>query len=313
MKTLFLWSLLLFSNICYSIKNNELDAVFIPLNKWASQRVLSKAIGQIIEKSGTPVEYINISADKQWGAIQRGVIHFQLEVWEPSMKKEFESLIASGQIVDLGTHDAKVIEEWWYPKYVEELCPELPNWRALNKCKKLFETSSSNSKGLYYGGPWNYGDAEIIRALGINYTIGRLTDASELWDELSLAISNKRPIILLNWSPNWTDNYISGEFVNFPLYTKKCGTDPEWGLNKKLINDCGNRRNGWLKKAGSMKLKESFPCVFRLVQNINFTNQMIRDASSLTVVKKLSDDDAAIKWSRLYANEIKKWISKTCI
>lgn len=313
MKIPLLLFLLLYSNISYSFQNNKLDTVFIPLNKWASQRVLSKAIGQIIENSGISVEYVNIGADKQWGALQRGVIHFQLEVWEPSMKKKFEHLLASDQIVDLGTHQAKVIEEWWYPKYVEDLCPELPNWKALNKCKALFKKNSSDSKSLYFGGPWNYGDAEIIRALRLNYTIERMPDATELWSKLSAAIQNKNPIILLNWSPNWTDDHVSGEFVDFPLYTSQCEEDPKWGLNKEFIKDCGNRRNGWLKKAGSTNLEESFPCVFGLIQNINFTNQMIRHASSLAVVKKLSDEEAAMQWTNLYANEIKKWRSKTCI
>jgi glycine betaine/proline transport system substrate-binding protein len=140
-----------------------------------------------------------------------------------------------------------------------------------------------------------------------------MTDGSELWSKLSIAKRDNRPIILLNWSPNWTDDHISGEFVNFPLYTDECEVDPEWGLNKQLTKDCGNQRNGWLKKAGSLTLEDHFPCVFGLIQNINFTNQMIKDASSLVVVNKLSDDNAAIKWGSLYANEIKKWISKTCI
>ena len=30
------------------------------------------------------------------------------------------------------------IEEWWYPTYMKEKCPGLPNWEALNDCAEAF-------------------------------------------------------------------------------------------------------------------------------------------------------------------------------
>jgi len=309
-KTLF--SLLFFSSTIWSKPSHLPDKVAIPTNNWSSQRVLSNVVGQLIENLGIPVEYVNISADRQWGALKRGVIHFQIEVWEPSMGQEFNKLVENGDIIDLGTHEATVIEDWWYPKYVEDLCPELPQWQTLNKCRALFKGLKTTDKGTYFGGPWNYGDADIIRALDLKFAIERLPGESALWEELTDAKEKKRPILMLNWSPNWTDNYIEGEFVNFPLYTEQCETVPEWGFNKKLVKDCGNRRGGWLKKAASINLKQKFPCVSHLIQNISFTNRMITDASSLAVIEKLSDQTAAIKWSNIYAKEIKQWSSLEC-
>lgn len=309
-KTLF--SLLFFSSTLWSKPSQLPDKVVIPTNNWSSQRVLSNVVGRLIENLGIPVEYVNISADRQWGALKRGVIHFQIEVWEPSMGQEFNKLVANGDILDLGTHEATVIEDWWYPKYVEDLCPELPQWQALNQCRALFKGLKTTDKGIYFGGPWNYGDADIIRALGLKFAIERLPGESALWEELTDAKEKKRPILLLNWSPNWTDNYIEGEFVNFPLYTEQCEKIPEWGLNKNLVKDCGNRRGGWLKKAASINLKQKFPCVSHLIQNISFTNRMITDASSLAVIEKLSDEAAAIEWSKIYAKEFKQWSSLEC-
>jgi glycine betaine/proline transport system substrate-binding protein len=115
--------LILFSSILSSSPFYLEDKVVIPINNWSSQRVLSNVVGQLIEASDTPVEYVNISSDRQWGALKRGVVHFQIEVWEPAMGQEFNKLVAGGDIIDLGAHEATVIEEWWYPKYVEELCP----------------------------------------------------------------------------------------------------------------------------------------------------------------------------------------------
>lgn len=288
------------------------NKVVIPINQWSSQRVLSNVVGQLIKDLGIPIEYVNISADRQWGALKRGVVHFQIEVWEPSMGQEFNKLVANGDIVDLGTHEAKVTEDWWYPKYVENSCPELPQWQALKKCRTLFKGRTTSDKGVYFGGPWNYGDADIIRALGLNFTIERLADELALWETLTHAIATKKPIMLLNWSPNWTDNYVEGKFVDFPIYTEACERDPEWGLNKNLVKDCGNNRGGWLKKAASPTLQEKFPCVYNLIKSISFTSQMIADASSLAVIEKLSDQAAAVKWSNIYAKDIDHWQSLKC-
>lgn len=289
------------------------DKLVIPLNKWSSQRVLSRAVGHYLEAKGQQVEYLNISADHQWGALKRGRIHFQLEVWEPSMKQTFQPLVQSGQILDAGTHKATVTEDWWYPKYVEPVCPQLPNWRALNQCKHLFNQGQSHGKGIYYGGPWNYGDADIIRALNIDFTINRLDNGPALWQQLSEAKTKQQPIILLNWSPNWTDNYIQGEFIQFPPYHQDCESIPEWGLNKRLTKDCGNRRDAWLKKAAARALKADFPCVYQFVKNIDFTKKMIADASAFKVVEQLSEKQAADKWLNRYQQEVTAWANRSCL
>ncbi len=287
--------------------------VNIPLNKWASQRVLSYAIGQTIENSGNHVNYIEISADAQWGAFRRNALDFQLEVWEPSMKQQFEQLIARRELLDMGTHSATVIEDWWYPKYVEDACPELPNWQALNTCVDLFKTSEFERKGTYYAGPWDYGDADIIRALKINFTINRVADGTALWQVLLSAMAHKQPIMLLNWSPNWTDSYSDGEFVKFPAYTEECETNPKWGLNDSMIKDCGNRRGGWLKKAGTQSFKSRLPCVYSFIENVSLTKQMIADASAFSVVEKLPEKIAATKWQTKYQKDIDKWLLSSCM
>jgi hypothetical protein len=31
-------------------------------------------------------------------------------------------------VIDAATHDAKTREDWWYPSYVEDVCPGLPDF-----------------------------------------------------------------------------------------------------------------------------------------------------------------------------------------
>jgi len=303
-----------FTSTVFSFQLPSDKVLSIPLNNWTSQRVLSLAIGEFIAQSGTKVEYVNISSDDQWGALGRGSVHFQLEVWEPSMKQHLQTYLSKGSVVDMGPHQAKVIEDWWYPKYVERLCPRLPDWRALISCKHLFQKDNGvSTKAVYYGGPWDYGDADLIRALGLEFSIVRMPTDKELWRQLDKSVKDETPILLLNWSPNWTDNHIPGEFVNFPKYTESCESEPGWGLNKTLLKDCGNKRQGWLKKVGSKYFKRDFSCAYDFVQAIQFTKKMIADAASLVVVDKLTAQQAAKAWSHNYRENLKQWAAATCL
>lgn len=295
-----------------SANKNKLNALVLPLNNWASQRVISKALGTIIQSLGKQVEYKNISSTDQWGALRKGLIHIQLEVWQVSMAKEFNRMVLQNHIIDAGTHKAKGKEDWWYPDYVEELCPGLPDWQAMNACSEIFSTASSHGKGVYYAGPWDYGDGDIIRALNLNFTIHRFENDTQVWQQLAHAINMQQPIMLLNWTPNWTDSEIKGKFVKFPAYHPDCETKANWGLNKHRLKDCANPSNGWLKKAVWPQLESNYPCVFQLVKNINLSTTMIADASALRVVNNHSEEQAAKIWLKKYQKHVRKWLPASC-
>lgn len=295
-----------------SANKNKLNALVLPLNNWASQRVISKALGTIIQSLGKQVEYKNISSTDQWGALRKGLIHIQLEVWQVSMAKEFNRMVLQNHIIDAGTHKAKGKEDWWYPDYVEELCPGLPDWQAMNACSEIFLTASSHGKGVYYAGPWDYGDGDIIRALNLNFTIHRFENDTQVWQQLAHAINKQQPIMLLNWTPNWTDSKIKGKFVKFPAYHPDCETKANWGLNKHRLKDCANPSNGWLKKAVWPQLESNYPCVFQLVKNINLSTTMIADASALRVVNNHSEEQAAKIWLKKYQKNVRKWLPASC-
>ena len=287
------------------------EPVVIPLNEWMSQRVLSKVVGRLIERQGIPVRYQDIAVADQWGALRKGVVHFQVEVWQPSMAKTFESMVEKGYILDLGAHNVDVREEWWYPSFVEKLCPGLPDWKALKNCSELF-ANAPGEKGIYYTGPWYYADADLIRALELNFDILRFNTSIEMWQVLKESVAKKRPILMLNWKPNWTDLRLSGRFVEFPEYTPECETEPGWGINPYLLRDCGNPIKGWLKKAVWPGLQEKWPCVFKLVERLDFNKEMIADAAALVVADGYSEDVAVTHWLNKYKTQNVEWMNFIC-
>ncbi len=270
---------------------------------------MSKMLGDLIQSLDIPVHYQEIHSEDQWGALRIGIIHLQIEVWGYSMRQRFDSMVEKKHIDDMGNHKAIVREEWWYPEYVEALCPGLPDWQALNRCAALFaDKNKKTTKGVYYSGPWNYNDADLIRALKLDFIIERFNNSEALWQKLKQAVEQRQPIVLLNWTPNWVDARMKGKFVEFPRYSPQCESNPQWGPNPHLPMDCGNPISGWLRKAAWPGLKKRWPCVHQLMQKISLTNEMISEASALVVNDGYSEEKAAKLWQLKYQHAIVDWL-----
>jgi len=286
------------------------DPIKIILNNWTSQLVLANVSGQLLEKIGYSVEYKPSDTQLQYTAMGNGDMHYQVEVWEGTMKTAFEKQVSKGRMVDAGSHDAVTREDWWYPLYVEEICPGLPDWKALNECADKFSTPETAPNGRYLAGPvdWEKPDRERAEALELKIEIVNAGQASALWAELDAASRRKEPIILFNWTPNWVEAKYPGKFIEFPEHSEKCETDAEWGINPDLTHDCGNPAKGWLKKGVWSGFQEQWPCGFELIKNISFTNAQIAQAASAVDVDGSSPEEAAKAWIDGNKQVWEKWI-----
>lgn len=285
--------------------------IVIALNDWSSQRVVSRAFGQYIEGLGYHPNYHTITTSEQWGALHKGLIHIQLETWDFKISK-YVLMLERGMMDDLGKHAPEVRVDWWFPDYVKQQCPALPHWEALIACAELFSDSTSNGKGVFYTGVWDFQDADLIRALGLPFEIRRLPNSMALWEKLREAVRYKKAIVLLNWMPNWSDVRMSGDFVEFPAYEPDCEVNPAWGLNKSIAYDCANQNDAELRKTVWPGLKVMSPCVYNTVRNIRYTSEMLADAAAFLVVDKLSEEAAAKKWLDKYKQDMKNWTDSIC-
>ncbi|MFJ6326164.1 MULTISPECIES: ABC transporter substrate-binding protein [unclassified Rhizobium] len=274
------------------------EPIKISMNNWTSQNVLSHVAGILLEKKGFEVEYIPSDGQLQFQAIADGDLDFQIEVWEGSHLTAFNNALATGNLVDYGTHAATTREDWWYPEYVKGVCPGLPSWEALNKCAKLFATAETGDRGRFVGPPADWGKhyAERIAALKMNFEEVPVGQAATLWAELQAAYDRKEPIVLFNWTPNFIEARFKGEFVEFPQYSAECLSDPKWGSNPDAVYDCGAPANGYLKKAAWKGLETKWPAASQVLKQINFTNEQIAAASAMVDVSGLTSEDAAAKW-----------------
>ena len=278
-------------------KCGSTDPIIIPLHNWTSQIVMSRVVGELFEKIGCKVKYTTIDSQTVYEAIRIGDITIELEIWERSFGALFNEALDKGGILDAGTHDAVTREEWWLPNFVIEMCPGLPDWKALNECSDLFARSDSDGKGVYVDGPvkWLL-DARRIKALDMNFVTMNVDKANDLWVELETAYKNKKAIVMFNWSPNFTDAHYGGQFVEFPAFHEKCETDKAWGINPNMTHDCGSPAGGYLKKAAWHEMPTKWPGAYKALTRINFTTNHIGDMAVYVDVNQMDYADAARGW-----------------
>jgi glycine betaine/proline transport system substrate-binding protein len=280
-----------------AMAEDSADPIKIVTNNWTSQLVLSNVVGQILQAQGINVEYKSSDTQLQYTALAAGDMDFQVEVWEGSQAESFEKALANGA-VDLGTHEAVTREDWWYPTYMNEMCPGLPDWKALDACAGKLATAETGSKGRFVGPPADWGKhySERIQALKMNFQEVPVGQAATLWAELQAAYDRKEPIVLFNWTPNFIEAKFEGQFVEFPTYEPACLSDPKWGSNPDAVYDCGAPAKGYLKKAGSKQLAEKWPKATAILKKVNFTNPQIAAAAAMVDVDGMTPEDAAKKW-----------------
>jgi len=285
------------------------DPIKIVTNNWTSQLVLANVVGQILQAQGYNVEYKSSDTQLQFTALASGDMDFQVEVWEGSMAESFAKSLENGAI-DLGSHNAVTREDWWYPKYMNEMCPGLPDWKALDACAAKLATAETGTKGRFVGPPADWGKhySERIAALKMNFQEVPVGQAATLWAELQAAYDRKEPVVLFNWTPNFIEAKFEGQFVEFPEYAPDCFKDPKWGSNPDAIYDCGAPAQGYLKKAGSKQLAEKWPKANEFLKKVNFSNPQIAAAAAMVDVEGMTPEDAAKKWVAENEATWKAWL-----
>ena len=250
------------------------DPIKLTIHDWTGQYVTTHIMGEVLKSMGYNVEYVQADYIAQFAGLESGDLHVAMEMWETTGKEAMEASLATGKTVDLGETGMHAIEEWWYPLYMKEKCPGLPDWKALNDCAEAFSTPETHPKGRYLGGPvtWAGFDDERAEALGLDYEVVHAGTDAALFAEIQSAYQRKAPILAWVYTPHWAPIKFDGEWVEFPRYTAECYSDPSWGMNKDMAYDCGKPR-GWIKKVGWKGGEQKWPKAYDAIRNFHIDNQ----------------------------------------
>ena len=213
---------ILFAQNIYAVESK--DPIKLTLHDWTGQLITTNIMAEVLKEAGYNVELVPADYIAQFAGLQTGDLHVAMEMWETTGRDAIDEYTADGRVVNVGTTGMDAIEEWWYPSYMKEKCPGLPNWEALNDCAEASSTPETSPKGRYLGGPVTWGgyDDERVEALGLDWEVIHAGTDGALFGELESAYQRKAPIMLWVYAPHWAPSKYDGEFVEFPPYTTEC-------------------------------------------------------------------------------------------
>jgi len=278
------------------------DPIKLTLHDWTGQLLTTNIMAEVLKKAGYNIDLVQADYIAQFAGLKTGDLHLAMEIWETTGRDAMDEATATGKVENIGETGMQAIEEWWYPSYMKEKCPGLPDWKALNECAEAFSTPETAPKGRYLGGPVTWGgfDDERVEALEMDFEVVHAGTDAALFAELESAYQRKAPVLLWVYAPHWAPSKYEGEFVEFPAYTKECYNDESWGSNKSAKYDCGKPR-GPIWKVAWAGLKEKWPGAHKIISNFNINNdemgQMVADVD----LDKKKLEDVVAGW--MSANE----------
>ncbi len=249
------------------------DPLNMTLHDWTGQLLTTNIMGAVLQKAGYNVEYVQADYIAQFAGLKTGDLHVAMEIWETTGREAMDEATATGNVQNLGETGMQAIEEWWYPTYMEEKCPGLPDWEALNDCAEAFSTPETAPNGRYLGGPVTWGgfDDERVEALEMDFEVVHAGTDAALFAELESAYQRKAPIVLWVYAPHWAPAKFDGKFIDFPAYTSECYSDPAWGSNPDMAYDCGKPRGPIWKVAWS-GVEKKWPGAHSIIGKFDINN-----------------------------------------
>lgn len=259
---------------------------------------IDHTFGQLLEKAGYTVEYVKIDYTAHFTALEFGDVDVSPAVWETS-KVLIDKAVESGSVGTAGSAGVKTRETWWYPTYVGDLCPGLPDWKALKDpaCVKALSTSSSEGKINYLGTPPDSAayDEERIAALGLEVHITRPGTVGTMVATMKGAIQKKEPIIGWGMVPHWLYGSGQGKFVEFPEFNAACESDASWGVNPQATWDCAVP-SGEIVKLYNTEFGKKAPDIIKLLENFKLNVDDVALGISRQDIDGVTPEQAAKEW-----------------
>ena len=189
----------------------ELGAADQPIKlamlEWTGQHVSTHIAGQLLQRLGYKVEYVTAGNFPEFSGLADGTLSASVEIWMNNVGDIFPKVLNEKKIEDVGPLKLETKEGWIYPKYMEQICPGLPDWSALTKpaCVQALSTPDTFPKGrlLDYPADWGSRAAQIIKDNDLPLASVPAGSEGALVAELESATAAKKPLVMMFWAPHY--------------------------------------------------------------------------------------------------------------
>ncbi len=196
------------------------EAIKFAILEWTGQHVTSHIAGQLLEKLGYKVEYVTAGNFPQFTALSDGTLSASVEIWLNNVGEVYPVALADKSIEDIGSLHLETREGWVYPKYMETVCPGLPDWSALTKpdCVAALASPETfpNGRILDYPADWGSRAATIVADNALPYVALSSGSEGALVSELVAADAAKTPLLMMLWSPHYILSQVEVGWVEMP-------------------------------------------------------------------------------------------------
>ena len=271
---------------------------------------ITHVYGETLKKAGYNVEYVKADYTAHFTALEFGDINMSPAIWS-STPDLMDAALASPDVENLGSVGVDIREGWWYPDYVAELCPGLPDWTALLEpaCVEAMSSPEAPGKIRYISAPpdWSPYDEERVSSLKLPVDIVPPGTSAAMVATIDGAMQRRAPVIGFGFVPHWLYGAGNGQFVNFPTFEDACLTDPAWGENPDEVGDC-DLQSGTIYKLAYMPTAEWAPNAIEIFRRFTTTTEAVSQATDDIENNGMSAAEAATRWMSENETLVQSWL-----
>jgi glycine betaine/proline transport system substrate-binding protein len=286
------------------------EPIKLALNEWTGQHITTRIAGETLKRMGYNVEYVVAGYVPQIQGVMDGNVTATLEIWEQTIQEHFHRATESGKAVDLGASGIVSKEGWIYPPYMEEMCPGLPDYEALNACAQQLATPETFPKGrlLDYPADWAPDNDQRVDALGLDFQVIPAGSEGAAAAEYKAAVAAERPIVMMFYAPHWLFTETEPRWVDLPPSTPECYEDASAGPNPAATHDCGWPA-GWVRKLAWAGAEDKWPTAFKLLGEYQINNAIQQELLLEIDVNNVPAEEAIEAWMDENPDIWQSWIT----
>lgn len=287
------------------------DPIIIGKLDWTGQEITAEVAGNILERMGYNVQYVQTTQVPLFQAVADGQISVYLENWNQASKVYYDEYTGDGRIIPLGETGLVGEEGWYYPDYVEPNCPGLPAWTALRECAELFATPDTAPSGrlLDYPAEWSPDAPEWIAALGLDLVAVPSGGEGASAAEVRSAVARQEPILLQWWEPTWLAAVYNLNRVVLDEDREACRLAETAGITTKKGFDCEAEGIEIVKFAWP-GIEDKWPTAHRFLQLYQMTNEHQGPMAMAVEVEGEDVSDVAARWVEENEAVWKPWVEQ---
>lgn len=196
------------------------DVIRIAMLEWTGAQISSQIMSKVLEKAGYKTEVLTAGNYPHFTGLAEGELAVSPEIWLNNVGEVYPKVLAEGKIEDLGTLGLETKEGWIYPKFMEEVCPGLPDWKALvmPECISALATPDTmpNGRFLDYPADWGSRAATIIADNDMPLTAVPAGSEGAMLAELRSSIAARTPLVMMFWAPHFILAEVDVGWIDMP-------------------------------------------------------------------------------------------------